>query len=209
MSPIPSLYGSLGNGPGVGSRGVFPRIYYLDNGWPSISFPEALEERRQQPIGMDMGERSRPFNDCTRFGLTNFSDLTNKLCLLRFLCLYLFLWSELFSLLESFSLSVPFSLPWDLSSFTLYHYGASFETRRRSKLVRIFILNPAPRGKVQGLPALSKNANGYMGAHTRMGDPQSLFAIVRDLQALPILGFFFPPFLPDLGIAMKFIVLLL
>jgi hypothetical protein len=48
-----------------------------------------------------------------------------------------------------------------------------------------------------------------MGTHTRMGDPQGLFTILRDLQALPILGFFFPPFLPDLGIAMKFIVLLL
>ena len=62
---------------------------------------------------------------------------------------------------------------------------------------------------LQGLPALPENANGYMGTHACMGDPQGLFTIFRDLQALPILGFLFPPFLPDLGIAMKFVVLLL
>src|SRR4030043_424906 len=51
---------------------------------------------------MNMHERSWPFNDCTRFGLTNFSDLTNKLCLLRFLCLYLFLWLNFFLCLSLF-----------------------------------------------------------------------------------------------------------
>jgi hypothetical protein len=58
-------------------------------------------------------------------------------------------------------------------------------------------------------PALSENANSDVGAHARMGDPQGLSTILGDLKALPILGFFFAPFFPDLGIAMKFIVLLL
>ncbi len=60
-----------------------------------------------------------------------------------------------------------------------------------------------------GLPALSENPYRHMGTHTRMGDPEGLFTILRDLKTLPVLGFFFSPFLPDLGIAMKFIVLLL
>src|SRR4030042_92780 len=164
---------------------------------------------------MNMGERSRPFNDCSRFGLTNFRDLTNKLCLLRFLCLclflclYLFLWLNFFLCLSLFLYLHLFLCHGIFPPLPCTIMARLLRRGEDQKPVRIFILNPAPRGKVQGLPAFSKNANGYMGAHTRIGDPQSLFAIVRDLQALPILGFFFPPFLPDLGIAMKFIVLLL
>lgn len=59
------------------------------------------------------------------------------------------------------------------------------------------------------LPALSENANGHMGPNTRMGDPKGLFTRFRDLKAFPIFGLLLPPFLPDLWIAMEFIVFLL
>jgi hypothetical protein len=67
----------------------------------------------------------------------------------------------------------------------------------------------APQEKRQGLPALSKNANGYMGPYSSVRNPQGLFADLGDLQALPVLGFLFTPLLPGLGITMEFVVLLL
>jgi len=137
---------------------------------------------------MDMGDRSRPFNDRRWLGLADFSNPTNKLCFFWFLCLYLFLYG-------CFFLSLYLFLFWYLflchGSFLLFHF------------------KPCSKAEGTGLPALSENANGHMGTYTCMGDPKGLFTILRDLKTLPILGFFFPPLLPDLGIAMKFIVLLL
>ena len=59
------------------------------------------------------------------------------------------------------------------------------------------------------LPALPEDANCHMGPNTRMGDPQGLFARFRNLEAPPVFGLLFPPFLPEVGIAMEFVVFLL
>ena len=59
------------------------------------------------------------------------------------------------------------------------------------------------------LPALPKNANRHMGPDTRMRNPQGLSTRFRDLEALPVFGLLFPPFLPEVGIAMEFVVFLL
>src|SRR5512139_1478072 len=70
-------------------------------------------------------------------------------------------------------------------------------------------LDPDESRRFQGSPALSKDTNGDMRSHSCVRNPQGLSAIFGDLQALPVLGFLFPPFFPYLGIPMEFVVLLL
>src|SRR4030042_686608 len=119
------------------------------------------------------------------------SDLPNELYLFRLLCLYFFLrWGFLLHL-----------------CFFLYLY--LFLCHKVFLLFGAECIYAVRNATMRSLPTLSENTNRHMGTHASMRNPESLFTRFGYLQALPVLGLFFTPLLPDLGITMKFVVLLL
>src|SRR3990172_1129045 len=83
-----------------------------------------------------------------------------------------------------------FFLVWTLFTVFIFFFGCDFFFA-----MRFLLLHPAAAlthpiderfQEYRGSSCFSENPDGHMGTHACVGDPEGLFALHRNLQALPI-----------------------